>query len=265
VGWGRKARDYCKFRTFQLLKLIPKQSDLKRSRVLDVFTPADIHSKEDTVSETQVIYRCTPRQVREYSIDALRVGLVPMITGSPGIGKSALMRWIADQFDLELIDYRASTGEPTDIPGLPNFDKNGNAYFAPFRHIFPLKGMKVPEGKRGWLLFLDEVNSAERRMQAALYKVVLNRMCGQYELHEDVYIAMAGNLMTDKAIVIPLSTAMESRVIQLEMEVDFDDWEKDVAIPQDYDHRIIAFLREEKDFLMDFRPDKEDKSFCCPR
>lgn len=38
--------------------------------------------------------------------------------------------------------------------------------FMPF-NIFPLENTPLPKGKNGWLLFLDEFNSAPKDVQAA--------------------------------------------------------------------------------------------------
>ena len=99
----------------------------------------------------------------------------------------------------------------------------------------------------------------------ASYKIMLDHMVGMNTLHECVFKAAAGNLQTDRAIVNPLSTAMQSRVIHLKMEANFDDWLRDVALPQNYDSRIIAFLSMYPSKLMNFQADHEDETFCCPR
>ncbi len=214
------------------------------------------------------IYKCNPRQVREFLIDCIKAGLVPFIHGSPGIGKSTIVRGVSDEFKLEMIDHRLSTSAPEDLSGLPHFFENQvgeqKATFVPF-DIFPTTKTILPTGKHGWMLFLDEANAAVKTVQAASYKLVLDRMVGQSMLNERVAVVMAGNLTTDRSIVNALSTAMQSRIVHLEMEVNFQHWLEDVAWPKGYDERIIAFLSYKPEYLMDFRPDHDDKTFSCPR
>lgn len=216
------------------------------------------------------LYRCKPRLLREFALDCLYAGLVSFIQGSPGVGKSAIVYSIAKQLNLFLIDHRLSTSPPEDMSGLPAF-KDGYAYFAPFRELFPLRDAQLPinpeTGKQydGWLIFLDEFNSAKKDTQAAAYKLILDRMVGQHHLHDNCLMLCAGNLASDRAIVNPLSTAMQSRVIHLELECDFDQWLEDVAFAENYDERIIAYLSQYKDKLMDFNPSHSNKTFCCPR
>lgn len=211
------------------------------------------------------VYRCTPDQVREFVIDCFQADLVPFVKSSPGMGKSSIMKSIAKEFNLQMIDHRLSSSAPEDLSGLPRFDDDGMARFSPFADLFPIEDTPIPAGKTGWLLFLDEFNSAPKSVQAACYKLILDRQVGQKNLHRNVLIGLAGNLSTDRAITNNLSTAMQSRVIHLEMEIAFESWLKNVAIPENYDPRIIAYLSYKNSQLMDFRPDHNENTFCCPR
>ena len=216
------------------------------------------------MSETN-IYRCSPSLTREFVTDCIYAKVVPYIHSSPGMGKSAIVRSIAEELNLKLIDHRLSTSAPEDMTGLPRFDEKGYAYFSPFRELFPLDDQEIPEGRDGWLVFFDEFPSAPRSVQAAAYKILLDRMVGQRKLHPNVVIVCAGNLATDKAIVNPIGTALQSRLVHIEMEIDFDGWMKEVAMKEGYDKRIISFLGANPSSLMNFNPDHTDKTFDCPR
>ena len=113
----------------------------------------------------QDIYRCTPNQVKKYVEECIKAQLVPFIQSSPGCGKSAIVKQIAKEYNLELIDLRLSTAVFTHVnnlanclehigTGLPHFTKDGKAEFMPF-NIFPLENTPLPKGKDGWLLFLN--------------------------------------------------------------------------------------------------------------
>lgn len=217
------------------------------------------------------IYRSTPRQIRAYIIDCIQAGLVPFVKSSPGMGKSSIMASIAQEYGLKMIDHRLSTSSPEDMSGLPEFYAHVNgerrARFVPFGDLFPLEGDEVPDGLNGWMLFLDEMNSAKKDMQPPAYKLLLDKMTGQKRLHENCVITAAGNLDTDKAIVNTLSTAMQSRIIHLEMELSHKEWLEDVALARRWDSRLIAYLSQYPSKLMDFDPktDIGENTFCCPR
>ena len=195
-------------------------------------------------------------------VDCLKARLVPMLTGSPGIGKSSIVYDIAKQYSLDVIDVRLSQCDPTDLLGFPKVEGN-KASYAPM-NTFPLESDPLPKGKEGWLLFLDEFNSAPMAVQAAAYKLVLDRMVGLHKLHPNVVIMCAGNLQTDNAIVNRLSTAMQSRLIHMELGVDYRAW-MDWAHQNDIDYRITSYIEFKPDSLYRFSPEHNDKTFACPR
>ena len=218
---------------------------------------------------TETVYTVTPRMAHEFIVDCLLAGLVPFVQGSPGIGKSSIMRNVSQEFGLHMIDHRLSTSGPEDLTGLPQF-KDGKARFAPFEELFPLADAPLPRAEdgselNGWMIFFDEMNAATKPVQAASYKVILDKMIGQHRLHPRAVITAAGNLSTDRAIVNSLSTAMQSRLVHIILQHSFSDWLQDVALKEKYDPRIVAYLSYKEGSLLDFRPDHQENTFCCPR
>ncbi|MDR8247332.1 ATP-binding protein, partial [Acinetobacter baumannii] len=89
--------------------------------------------------------------IKEY----LKADIVPFIIGSPAIGKSSIVKSIADAAKLKLIDVRVAEMDPTDIAGFPIVE-NERSFYAP-PTMFPLVDDEIPDGYHGWLLFLDEL------------------------------------------------------------------------------------------------------------
>lgn len=208
------------------------------------------------------MFTVTPKQAQEEIIACISVGLTPMLTSSPGMGKSSLVAQVARSTRLKMIDVRLSQCTPEDLQGFPM--RNGNkATFTPF-DIFPLEGDEIPEGYDGWMIFLDEINAATKPVQAAAYKLTLDRMVGSFKLHPNVAIVCAGNKASDKAVVNQMSTALQSRLIHYELELSLTEF-NEMAIKRGFDHRILGFLQYMPSKLMDFRPDHQDKTFPCPR
>ena len=101
-------------------------------------------------------------QIYKAVIACMNAGVVPYIIGSPGVGKSSVVREIAKKNNLKLIDVRLSLLESCDLNGFPQIDKEADvATYVPF-DIFPVTTDAIPEGYSGWLLFLDELPSADR-------------------------------------------------------------------------------------------------------
>lgn len=202
------------------------------------------------------------KQAIEFTINILQARLTPMIAGDPGIGKSDIVRAIADKFNWELIDVRLSTYDPTDLNGFPML-KGDIATYVPM-DTFPLEDTELPDGKKAFLIFLDEFNSASMAVQATSYKLVLDRQVGKHNLHKNTFIVCAGNLETNGAIVNRLSTAMQSRLIHMELTVEPKLW-LEWADANQIDHRITSYIESVPGNLHNFKADHNDKTFACPR
>lgn len=187
---------------------------------------------------------------------------VPFIKGQPGAGKSEIVAQVAKEHNLFLIDVRLSQFDPTDINGFPTLENGRSNYCPP--QIFPIEGDEIPDGYSGWLLFLDEINSAPLSVQAAAYKLILDRMIGDHKIHKNVAIVAAGNRAADKAIVNRMGTAMQSRLIHLNMDISHKDW-TEWAHGAGIDHRVISFIEFRPELISRFNPNHSDDTFPCPR
>lgn len=203
-------------------------------------------------------------QAKEMILRCIKARLVPLLKGSPGCGKSAVIRQIADEYNLKLIDLRLSQCDPTDLCGFPRIDEvTGKASYAPM-DTFPLVGDAVPEGYDGWLILLDELTSAPRAVQASAYKLLHEQEIGSHQLHPKVAMVGAGNLDTDNAIVEPMSTALQSRLIHMEVQLDSEAW-LNWAMGAGIDHRITSYIKYKPTVLYNFDPDHTDVTYASPR
>jgi len=208
-------------------------------------------------------------ELREALIRDFRIGQTPMVASSPGMGKSDIIRDIAELFKLKVIDFRISQCEPVDMQGYPGTidDVNNPVLKRMTFHIpeyFPITTDSIPEGYEGWLLFLDEFNSGTKQTEAAAYKLILDREVYKHKLHERCLIAAAGNLTTDRAIVNTQSTATTSRLHHYRMRIDHNVW-VDWANKNNIDHRIISLIKFKPEILHKFDPSTNELTFPCPR
>jgi len=221
------------------------------------------------------IIQTTMSTVKPLILDVFKAGLVPNLLSSPGLGKSALAKQIAKQFNLKLIDIRLSYFDPADLNGFPfilNKDEVASkirAGFVPLE-IFPIKGDPLPVDENGqqmagWFILMDEFNSAQRPVQAAAYKVVLDKQVGMHDLHKSVVMLCAGNRSTDKAIVNELGTAMQSRLINFLLKVCEPSWQIWANGDGDIDYRVKSFISFKPELLHKFDPNHDDLTFPCPR
>lgn len=181
------------------------------------------------------------------------------VWGSPGVGKSSIIRQIANDKSMEFIDLRLSLLDPTDLRGIPFFDTtNKSAVWA--------KPEFLPDtnSQSFGILFLDEINSAPPTIQAAAYQLILDRKIGEYTLPINYAIVAAGNYESDRGVTYRMPTPLANRFVHLDFELDFQEW-KSWAYESKIDTRIISFLSYKPQNLFTFDAKAKEKSFATPR
>lgn len=182
--------------------------------------------------------------------------------GPPGIGKSELVAGIARDLGGLMIDLRLSQMEPTDLRGIPfyNRDLNRMDWAAPV----DLPNEELAKQYPIVMLFLDEMNSAAPAVQAAAYQLVLNRRVGTYSLPDNVVLVAAGNRESDKGVTYRMPAPLANRFVHLEMRSDFDSWQT-WAVNNRIHKDVVGYISFAKGDLFDFDPRSSGRSFATPR
>ncbi len=180
------------------------------------------------------------------------------IWGPPGIGKSSVVKQIANDHKLQFIDLRLSLLDPTDLKGIPFFDQKNN------QAVWAAPNFLPKDKNSSGILFLDEINTAPPSVQASAYQLILDRKVGDYLLPDGWSIVAAGNRENDRGVTYRMPPPLANRFVHLEMEVDFEDW-KFWAYKSGVDISIISFLNFDKEKLFVFDPNSNEKSFPTPR
>lgn len=150
---------------------------------------------------------------------ALTIGQPVMLWGQPGTGKSAAVASLGSAlaarangtFPVEIVV--ASLREPVDFAGLPVI-VDGAVRLAP-----PAWAERLASAGQG-LLFLDEITTAPPATQAALLRVVRERVIGDLSLPEGVVIVAAGNPADINAGTWDLTSALANRFCHLDWAAD---------------------------------------------
>lgn len=161
--------------------------------------------------------------------------------GPPGIGKSSIMRKVAEDNNFGYIDLRISQLAPTDLRGLP-YIENGKARFAP-PCFFPTEG-------RG-ILAIDEFNMASPSMMGIAQQLILDRQVGDYVVPDGWFIVAAGNRTEDRAAVSQMPAPVANRFIHFNVESDISSW-KEYAIKTGVNEQIISFINFRPQLLFNF-------------
>ena len=195
-----------------------------------------------------------PTRVEQVLDHVLSTRWPAFLWGPPGVGKSSIVRKIAAEQKLALLDVRASLLDPTDLRGIPTVD-DGNARWCPPSFL-------PSDPKSAGLLFFDELNAAPPLVQASLYQLTLDRRVGEYVLPDKWRIIAAGNRAEDASVTFRMPAALSNRFIHLDFEVDFDDWRK-WAVDHDIHPMVLSFLSTRQELL--FNMDNSDRGFPTPR
>ena len=204
----------------------------------------------------------TSAQARNSLLTAFRVKRPLFLWGPPGIGKSELVEGITRELDGLMIDLRLGQMEPTDIRGIPFYNKEvGKMDWAP-----PIELPDAETAKQYPIvvLFLDELNSAAPSVQSAAYQLILNRRIGKYVLPDNVVMVAAGNRESDKGVTYRMPTPLANRFIHQEMKVDFASWQE-WAVNNRVHKDVVGYLSFAKQDLYDFDAKSASRSFATPR
>lgn len=132
------------------------------------------------------------------------------LTGMPGIGKTALMKAIADELGYDLILFHPVVSDPTDFKGLPwmftDADGKQRAVFVPFNQLNALINAKRPT-----ICGLDDFGQAPDAVQASCMQLLHGgELCGK-KISEHVRFMACTNRKQDRAGVSGFLEPVKSR------------------------------------------------------
>ena len=108
--------------------------------------------------------------IENYIINSDKLNYAIKILGHPGVGKSAIVKEIANKMNYYFIDTRLAFKENVDLGGypVPDHESKQMIYFRP-KFIPP---MEIPENYNGILWFLDEANRAHPTVIQTLFQII---------------------------------------------------------------------------------------------
>lgn len=174
-----------------------------------------------------------------------------MVYGPPGIGKTTILKNFAEKKDYELRVKHLSRMDQTDWSGLPKENQG-------FTGFLPISIFKPAKDNRKIVLFFDELNTAHPGVLNAALDVILEKkgdtetLGEKAELPKNTIIVAAGNLgpEEDGTYVEELSMAVKTRMIQVRLEPDVNDW---ISWAEKHNiHKfIMEFIKEDEKNLLD--------------
>jgi len=157
---------------------------------------------------------------------AIQARVPVLLWGPPGTGKSSSVLALGRALGVPVEVVIASIREPADFAGLPVpdgvFCLNGqqirSVHLAP-----PAWAVRLAQAGRG-ILFLDEISTAPPAVQAALLRVILDRVVGDLSLPPGVAVAAAANPPEQAAGGWDLAAPLANRFCHLTWGLDASAW-----------------------------------------
>ena len=181
-----------------------------------------------------------------------------MVWGPPGCGKSEVAQQVAAEGGRTYYDVRALLLDPVDLRGIPWRDDDNRTRWAPPDFLPPTASTAL------YLVNLEELPSGVPMVQAALFQLVRDRKCGEYELPEGASLMACGNRESDRGVTHRMPTPLASRFVHLEIKVDVPDWCA-WAAGHGIAPEVLFYIQMRPEMLHQFDPQSREAAFACPR
>jgi hypothetical protein len=172
----------------------------------------------------------TPKQLSSYLNVAFTKKLKhsTFIWGDHGVGKSSILKSVAENHGYKVIDFRISQVESIDVAGMyyPT-ERNGVTAIenlAPTYFLDMIESAIENSGESKICLFFDEHNMGRRETMNATFEQVLDRKVKGKKMPEDVIIICAGNPETDDYDTTTMSESLKDRLIHVYLTADRNDF-----------------------------------------
>ncbi len=251
--------------------------------------PLESHNPYIKNVDTDQLSKKLERQILATKLGGKHIPI--MIWGAPGIGKTQIVKSLADKYDMdiEIINLAELAPDTLLIPMkkeggsgqtemstpdiLPVFNKNA-------QNAGELEAEKNgPIGKdgkpRGGILFFDEVTRGHDANLAAAIPLIENRMIQKWKLASKWVILGAANREDDDETKYKFSAALGNRFVQINYVPDVGRWSKwaekhsvkldDGTEQLVFDPAMIEFLKFRKELFHHYDPEISVELFPTPR
>jgi hypothetical protein len=202
-------------------------------------------------------------QLRKFASTMIGAGFNFAIEGSPGIGKTQLIKSVCNKLDCDYLFFHLQYSDPTEVGGMPwvYVSPDGNKMKA---DKVPLASVdKLLNTKKRLVAILDDIGHATMATANSWMQPIEERRIGTLRLSDMVSFIALTNRRKDNAGAKDMSSTLTSRFhTVVEMVPDEDDLFEH-AVESGWYEPVAAFIQFAKGSL--FEPPAKNGAFCCPR
>ena len=191
--------------------------------------------------------------------------------GAPGIGKTAIMKQIAEELGVGLVSYSMTHHTRQSALGLPIIKKktyDGVEYdisrYSMSEIIASAYDMMEDTGIREGILFLDEINCVSETLAPSMLQFLQYKVFGQHKLPDGWIVVTAGNPPEYNKSVREYDIVTLDRLKVINVEPNFDVW-KEYALNYNVHGSILSFLEIKKEFFYIVETTAEGKNYVTAR
>lgn len=193
------------------------------------------------------------------------------LMGPPGIGKTAIMKQIADELGVGLVSYSMTHHTRQSALGLPTIvhkSYDGEDYavseYTMSEIISSVYDMIEEGGVREGILFLDEINCVSETLTPTMLQFLQYKTFGRHKVPDGWIVVTAGNPTEYNRSAREFDIVTWDRLKRIDIEPDYKVW-KEYALKRGVHASILTYLDAKKENFYKVESTVEGKRFITAR
>ena len=193
------------------------------------------------------------------------------LMGPPGIGKTAIMKQVADELGVGLVSYSMTHHTRQSALGLPTIvhkSYGGEDYavseYTMSEIISSVYDMIEEGGVREGILFLDEINCVSETLTPTMLQFLQYKTFGRHKVPDGWIVVTAGNPTEYNRSAREFDIVTWDRLKRIDIEPDYQAW-KEYALKRGVHASILTYLDAKKENFYKVESTVEGKRFITAR